>query len=95
MCVVSMIGDHYSNKWGNPPPGLYTKPYVPADKEILKQLAELKKEVLEMKELLKLAIEYDKRTNQPDCENEEKIKVLKDVADMVGVSLDDVFKDQK
>lgn len=95
MCVVSMIGDHYSNKWGNPLPGINIQPDVLADKEILKQLAELKKEVLEMKELLKLAIEYDKRTNQLDCENEEKIKVLKDVANLVGVSLDDVFKGQK
>jgi hypothetical protein len=51
----------------------------------------LKKEVLEMKELLKRALDYDKRNNEPNCEMEEKVALLKKVAEYVGVTLEDVF----
>lgn len=48
-----------------------------------------------MKELLKKAIEYDKKNNEPHCEVEEKIATLKKIAEMVGVSLEDIFKENK
>lgn len=47
----------------------------------------LKESVKEMKELLIKAIEYDKRTGQPECENEDKIKLLRSIAKLVGVEL--------
>lgn len=56
-----------------------------------KQLEELRKEVLEMKEILKVAKDYDERNNEPHCEMEEKVKLLKEVAKLVGVDLRDVF----
>ena len=37
-------------------------------------------------------IDYDNRTNQPHCQQEDKIAFLKKVAESVGVSLEDVFK---
>jgi hypothetical protein len=52
----------------------------------------LKKEVEEMKELLKRAVEYDERNNEPHCEIEEKVEVLKKVAELLGVDLDSIFK---
>jgi hypothetical protein len=52
----------------------------------------LKKEVEELKKLLLAAKEFDKNTNQPDCEHEDKIKFIKSVADFVGINLDEVFK---
>lgn len=111
MCVVSMIGDHYSDKWA--PPHKYPTPMVPfepiaPDKrrwrpDVAKAIAgdepvsrdefnALKREVEEMKELLKRAVDYDKRTDQPDCETEEKMIIIRKVAEAVGVDLDEVFK---
>lgn len=37
--------------------------------------------------LLKGAKEYDKRTNQPDCELEEKKALLKKLADQLGINI--------
>jgi hypothetical protein len=99
-----MIGDFYEEKWRhtfplpqlpNWPPGPYT-PITPQTPIIIgvskEEFDALKKEVLEMKELLKRAIKYDEDNNQPNCEKEEKIAILKKVAEWVGVSLDDVLK---
>ena len=52
----------------------------------------LKKEVEDLKKLLKRAKEYDEKNNEPDCEIEEKMKFLREVAKLVGVDLDEVFK---
>lgn len=52
---------------------------------------QLKKEVLEMKQLLIKAKAEDVATGQKDCEMEEKLKVLRAVADLVGVDLNDVI----
>lgn len=46
-----------------------------------------------MKALLIKALEYDKRTNQPACEAEEKVAFVRRVAESVGVDLKDVLKD--
>lgn len=103
MCVVSMIGDHYNEKWTNP-----HYPYVEQIKtittdsidfnELLKgkvtrsEFDALKKEVEEMKQLLERAADYDKRNNEPNCEMEDKVALLKKVAEAVGVNLDEIFK---
>ena len=44
--------------------------------------------------MLKKAKEYDERTNQPNCELEEKIEFLRKMADMVGVNMEEVFGKQ-
>ena len=51
----------------------------------------LKKEVADMKELLKRAKAYDERNGEPNCEIDEKMDLLRRVAKLVGVSLDDVL----
>ena len=45
-----------------------------------------------MKKMLEAAKIYDKDTGQPDCEMEEKIDFLKKVAKLVGVNLEEIFK---
>jgi len=57
-----------------------------------KEFEDLKKEVEDLKKLLKRAKEYDEKNNEPDCEIEDKIKLLKQIAALVGVDLDEVFK---
>lgn len=96
MCVVSMIGDHYSDKWkdkwNNPLNPFMPTPLKPFTGFVSKEEFDaLKKEVQEMKELLERAVEYDKRTNQPHCEMEEKVALLKKVAEAVGVDLSEIF----
>lgn len=92
MCMVSNVGDQWNetfpNKWPylNPPPVTF-----PLDVS-REEFNALKREVEELKKLLKAAKEYDEKTNQPDCEMEEKIKLIKQVAELVGVDLSEVFK---
>lgn len=87
MCVVSMVGDHFNDKWKDRQfPG-----FLPPNDVQRVEFELLRAEVKEMKELLLKAVEYDKRNNEPHCEMEEKVALLKKVAELVGVSLEDVF----
>lgn len=52
---------------------------------------DLKKLVEQMRKDLAATIEYDKATNQPDCQNEEKYKILRAVAEALGLSLEDII----
>lgn len=103
MCVVSMIGDHYKelipkrfpdffpnypNYDPNNPPSIIVN-----QSEVTRaEFEELKKMVLEMKELLKKAKIYDEKNNEPNCEMEDKVALLKKVAELVGVDLKEIFK---
>lgn len=105
MCVVSMIGDHYRDKWAPilPGPASPMVPFAPIspfrgliEPEVSRQeFDDLKKEVLEMKALLKRAIKYDKDNHQAGCEIDDKMGFLRKVAAIVGVSLDDVLGKKK
>ena len=97
MCVVSMVGDHFTDKWTMPQPSTVFQPYVHSSPAITinpvtrEEFDALKRNVDEMKALLKRAKEYDERNGEPGCEMEEKLRILRQVAKMVGVSLDDVI----
>lgn len=104
MCVVSFVGQHYEDEFNKKPykPWKYDPPtpawppaqYAvkePSNTELKKQIDELRIQVLEMKQFLKEAIEYDKLYKQPGCENDLKIAFLKKVAKSVGVTLEDIF----
>jgi hypothetical protein len=98
MCVVSMIGDHYARRWPPywQPPTVYpttgtainVTPGISRD-----EFEALRAEVAEMKELLRAAKRIDELTGQPDCEIDEKLAVLRKVAEFVGIDLDDVLRD--
>lgn len=98
MCVVSMVGDHYGDKWGKrwplipdripsllPIDTIYPDPVPEVSRA---EFDELKKEVAEMIALLKRAKKYDKDNGEPDCELDEKMALLRKVAKLVGVDLD-------
>ncbi len=101
MCTVSMVGDFYRDKWNDRPwfPSVPAVPF-PNSQTVIhmpsqiarEEFDELKREVADMKELLKRAKEYDERTGQPDCEMDEKMDLLRKVAKLVGVDIDDVLK---
>ena len=111
MCTVSMIGDHYGEKWPQKLPEAFpmwpTRPhktFIPngdlrppfdVTKISREEFDELKKDVLEMKELLKRAFKYDAEHNQPHCEHPEKVAILKEVSTAVGVDISEFFGDHK
>ncbi len=105
MCVVSMVGDHYHEKWPkeypwvqpiiNPPDpsGPYWPDYFPNPKEQVskEEFDKLKKDVEECLKLLKRAKKYDEDNHEPDCEIEEKMETVRKVADIVGVDVSEVL----
>ena len=98
MCVVSMVGDHFNDIWQPKLPPGRTYPtddlrsFLAPSRE---EFNALKKEVENMIKLLERAIKYDKDNNEPACEIEEKVALLKKVAELVGVSLEDIFPNNK
>ena len=85
-CVVSMVMDHYWEKW-NPPP--YVVPHVPFPVYVPPQPPiPTPAEIEEFKKLLERAREYDKKNNEPDCELQEKKDKLLKLAEELGVKID-------
>jgi hypothetical protein len=84
-----MIGDHFNDKWKQPP---YQQIITNIPDVSRAEFEALKREVEEMKALLKRAKEYDEKNNEPNCEIEEKMAMLRKFADAVGIDLDDVIK---
>ncbi len=78
MCTISMITDHYSERWTHPPTEWITLPSGP-------QIPQ--SDVDEFYKLLDRAREYDKAHNQPDCELSEKQAALKKIAREYGVEI--------
>lgn len=108
MCVVSMIMDHYGDKWGPyvPPQPKHPQPYPvyppvpepdPTDgwtrvTPTKEEFDELKRDLEEMKELLKRAKIYDEENNEPDCEAAEKVALIRRLAELVGLDSDDLLE---
>ena len=97
MCVVSNIGDRYRDMFPERHPWAlpYVNPepwWVPTKGPTEEEFNALKKEVEELRKLLKAAKKFDEATGQPHCEQEEKIAFIKRLADYVGVDLKDVLK---
>lgn len=99
MCVVSMVIDHYKDKWfdewqkiqrdNQPFTGTFriNTPPVPMPQTIpVRQIPQA--DIDEFYKLLNRAREYDKRNNEPECEMQEKIDALKAVAKALGVEIE-------
>lgn len=91
MCVISMVMDHYNDKWKSVD---WTGAFLVPDLVSKEDFTKLRADVDEMMALLKRAKLYDDATGQPDCENEQKMVLLRNIAKLVGVDLDEVFKPQ-
>lgn len=95
MCVVSMIYDHYHDKWKEMLPVQPIAPLKPEQTPFKfifpltsQELEDLRKDIEEFKKLLERAREYDRKNNQPDCEMEEKRERVKKLAKELGVEID-------
>lgn len=100
MCTVSMVGDYWKDiypekyPWIKEYPGSGLVPTITyPDGPTKEEFAALKKEVEELKILLLAAKRFDTATNQHDCHMDEKVALIKKIAEIVGVSMEDVFKD--
>lgn len=89
MCVVSNMGDHYGQKFNEP---IWQQLFNNPSSISRAEFDELKKQVEEMKAILKRAKLYDDATGQPECEQEDKVKLLKAVAKSFGIDLEEIFK---
>lgn len=99
MCSVSMVGDHYRDLWKDNPltrqPNLTAPIFVQGNGPSRDEFNELKRQVEEMKLLLARAKKYDEDNGEPECEIDEKMDLLRKVAKLVGIELDDVIGAQK
>jgi 3-mercaptopyruvate sulfurtransferase SseA len=98
MCTISMVGDnHGGGYWPNKFPEIFPKggqiPVAIPPEVTKKEFQALKKEVEALKKLLKAAKIYDEETGQKDCEQGDKVAILKAVAKLAGVDLKDIFPD--
>ncbi len=100
MCSVSYIGDQWSQKdhWPTWPQQVPFPPHptVIPNGELYtlvtrREYDDLKRQVEEMKAELEKARAQDIAENNPDCEMEEKVVVLKAIAKLFGISLTEVF----
>lgn len=93
MCMVSYIGDSFKKDWDDI---FYPQfPYWPdTSKSDKAKIEALRKEVKALKKLLLTAQKYDKETGQPDCEVDEKVKLLKDIAKVLKIDMGKVFKEK-
>lgn len=93
MCTISGTGDHFFKKWEDDPfvKGIIgtTRSYIPEVSKL--EFEELKAEFKEMKELLKKAKILDDTLGTPDCENEEKFEMIRKLAKVLEVDLEDVL----
>jgi hypothetical protein len=71
-------------------PGQPVQVFTPAVSK--EEFEALKKEVEELKQLLKAAKKFDEETGQPDCHMDDKVEFIKKLAEYVGVDLEDIFK---
>lgn len=98
MCTVSMVGDDFGKRWPNNPvnpwPGYnpYEFPKINLPEISRHEFEALKKEVESLKKLLESAKKYDEETGQHDCHMDEKVALIKKIASVVGVDMNEVFK---
>ena len=95
MCMVSNVGDGWAekfpDKWPNINPPPHSAPFIIQPEVSRAEFEALRKEMEELKKLLIAAKNFDKATGQPDCEMDEKVKLIKAIAKLVGVDMGDVF----
>ena len=95
MCTVSMVSDHYIEKWPYQHPSVFPKDRAAAWPVLTgvsrEEFDALKREVADLTDLVKRAVKYDEDNNEPHCEIEEKMDTLRRVAEAFGIDLDAVI----
>ena len=101
MCVVSGIADSFTDRTiGRYPwvvPYIEQEPVAPPDWTYIVpefatkvELEAIRKEIQEIRELIKAAQKFDESTGQPNCDNPDKFRLLKLLAEALGVDLSEL-----
>lgn len=90
MCVTSAIMTYETNRWDRQWPGWAGASTFPQT-VTREEFDALRNDVRELKELLAQAQKFDAATGQPECELEEKVELVRKMAQFVGIDLDDVL----
>ncbi len=77
MCTVSMITDHYTDRWHQRQYVQWPQREMPINDE----------EILEFRRLLDRARKYDRDNNEPNCEMDEKKQRLLELARELGADV--------
>lgn len=85
MCVMSMVVDHYHDKWKEK---IDKQEWDRVTQPVLPILPVTPEEIEDFRKLLERAREYDRKNNQADCEMEDKKRLLKELAAKLGVNID-------
>lgn len=88
MCAVSMVADDWTRRLPKTHP--WVVPSWPAtipDAPSRAEFDKLRRDVEALRKLLIEAKRYDEATGQPDCETDEKMALLRKIAEKVGVDL--------
>lgn len=93
--MVSVIGDGWKNQF-HERYKLKDKDKDPLrvfreDSVSVQELNALRVEVIELRKLLEAAKKFDRATGQPDCEMDEKVKLIRSLAEQLRVDLGDVL----
>ena len=92
MCAVSMVMDDWTKKtWPNILPGFQPWTNPPAIGIPAEDFKKLKEEVEKLKEELKKARQKDIQEKVPDCKMKESVELIKTLADILGVDLEDIL----
>jgi hypothetical protein len=91
MCIVSAIGDDWQRRLPQQWPLVPPNPVYPIPEISRSEFDALKREVEALKVLLKQAKKFDEETGQPNCEVEQKVAFMKQIAEALGVDMSDVF----
>lgn len=98
MCAVSFIGDRQNGIWKESYPKIWETVSTPAvTKKDLKLLAtkeeveKLRQELEALKKLLKAAKIFDEEVGEPDCKQDNKVAIIKKMAELLEVDLEDLF----
>jgi hypothetical protein len=90
MCAVSMVGDYWRDRTF--PESFPSYPSWPNRTPPSRaEFDDLKRSIEELKKLLVAAKRYDVAQGEPDCEMDDKVALIKKLAEIVGVDMKEVF----
>lgn len=103
MCIVSNVGDNWSDRFKRDPewqqymprvspsqPLIGPTPIRPVDRG---EFEALKRQLEQMHEELRRAKKRDEEEGNPGCEMADKVALLRHIAKQFGVNMKDVFPD--
>lgn len=96
MCTISFIGDQWSKTYPAEHPWVapYVQPTVITSfgPEVTEaDIQALRDEIASLKKLLRAAKIYDEETGQADCEQDEKVALIRRLCELCDVDLEDIL----